>query len=147
MFCDSKGWVWVRQSLRRQRWGEVDFFLLCCFLSMVLLRRSVEIILVVNIFQRYKSFPDLICACYSRYSLQGFFYFYLFLRLRQPRNYLWRAREFVQSDHGRGWDPSLLPYRLSRGGVGVPPGSLERDHIQRGSWRTPCRQLPWGCRF
>lgn len=72
----------------QQCWGEVDFFLLHCFLSMVLLRRSVEIILEVNIFQRYKSFPDLTCACYSRYSLEGLFCLYLFLRLRQPGNYL-----------------------------------------------------------
>lgn len=98
--------VLLCQFLRQQH-RDVNLFLLCCFLSVGFL--WLKIILVVNIFQGYKSFPYLICTCYSRYSLQGFSYLYLFFSLRQPE---WldvcRARKFVQFDHGGGDNPAFF---------------------------------------
>lgn len=56
-----------------------------------------KIILVVNIFQRYQSFPDLICTCYSRYSFTRLF---KFIFISQPEatgdlSDICRARKFV----------------------------------------------------
>lgn len=105
-------------------------FPLCCFLSIVILHGAIEIILVVNIFQRYKSYPDLVCACYSRYSLQGFFYLYLFFRLRQPRN------DLIHVEQGNLFNltmvvaitqTSALQIEAWWGARGISPGSREMD--------------------